>query len=77
MDEPSATRVSAPPAEVVERSDRRTQRLQISLRLETTNSANFVCGFLLQQLNRAGFLVDAIYINRSETPLASYTRPRG
>lgn len=77
MDESNATRVSAPPDQVAERSERRMQQLQVSVRIETTNSANFVCGFLLNQLQRAGIQVDAVRVNRSDKPLAKYERPRG
>lgn len=75
MAEPNATSVSAQPDEVAERSGR-SQTLQLSMRIETTNSANFVLGFLLNQLQRAGIQVDSIRVNRSEKPLAIYNRVR-
>ena len=78
MDESNATRVSAPPDEVAERSERRPQSLRVSLRLDTTLSANGICGVLLQKLNAVtGVVVDSININRSEKPLARYERQRG
>jgi hypothetical protein len=79
MDEPNATRVSAPPVEVAERSDRPYVRkqLQVSLRLETTYSAAHVCGLLLEVLTKRGHVVESIRVNRSDKPLAKYERPRG
>jgi hypothetical protein len=77
MDESNATRVSAPLDQVAERSDRRPQGLEVTLRVETTHSAKFLVGFLLNTLKRAGLGVDAIAVGRPAQVLANYARPRG
>lgn len=79
MDETNAIRVSAPPAEVAERSaDRYPRRqLQISMRIDTVLSANHICGLLVDVMTKRGHQVNAVRVNRSDTPLAKYDRPRG
>jgi hypothetical protein len=78
MDEPNATSVSAQPAEVAERSERRPQGLEVTLRVTTSHSANFLIGVVLQKLNAVtGVVVDDIDVHRAAHSLASYSRPRG
>jgi len=51
------------------------KKLQISVRLQTTQSANHICGLIHDVLSKRGHQVDTVVIHRSETPLARYVRP--
>lgn len=79
MDEANATRVSAPPDQVAERraGGFPPKHLQISLRIETAQSANHICGLLVDVLSKRGHQVNTVIVHRSEAPLAKYDRPRG
>lgn len=79
MDEPSATRVGAPP-DAAERGDseRReaTKAYSFSVRMSTTHSAKFLTGLLVETLKQRGVVVESIRARFDTQPLAQYDRTR-
>lgn len=76
MDEPNATRVSAPPAEVAKRGGHTypPKAYLVSIRLTSTESGKFLTGLLAELLKTRGFAPDSVITQLDTPPLAAYHR---
>lgn len=76
MDEPNATRVPAPPAEV-ERPKFPPKAYLVSIRVTSTESGKFLTGLLTEILKTRGMPPDSVITRLDTPPLAAYHRKGG